>query len=581
MDIDSLPKLKVDELKAILKEKSVAFGSKDKKADLISKLREVLLQEADEAKKEVDTAADINQCNHTLDDTAPGADVVTTTESEAASTHSNSITTAHDADEIKVTEADNSTNEAGKSPNPADEKELAESTKNTTLHETATAPAFAKPNTETHTVDSSVLEENRLRELVLRQQLTARVRSSKPSTDVPAGTSPVIISAPGKEPTRNVRIDNFQRPWQLRTFQAYLAEQLDTIIEDAQIWVNNIKTHVYVTLSSVDEASKCIDFVSGKRYPETSTMLLIGNYTDVTAQEAPASLEAQAKPGDWQKLNGKLVAHGSPHRPDTNTPSPRSQNFTGVSESMNRLGGGLLRKAVVDAADSAKSAPLLGTGTDRLRQSRDIKDRIGEPVKRKLSEDDVEIPLETENGPGTPASKRTRLPGKAVAKAVDEEEVVTLDDLFKKTDAAPSLYWLPVSNEEAARRKSLNEKYLGDLGSANKTVAELSADSQDPRHSKIFSNNGAAGAHIRNTTKWGSSGNDRFDRPNDVRPPSYRENGPDREREMRQTGRGNRNSGPSSSWRDRSRDRVGGGRDGDRRDNMQPELAKYGPPPRR
>jgi apoptotic chromatin condensation inducer in the nucleus len=576
MDIDSLPKLKVDELKAILKEKSVAFGSKDKKADLISKLRDVLLQEADEAKKEVDTAADINQCNHTLDDTAPGADVVTTTESEAASTHSNSITTA---DEIKVTEVDNSTNEAGKSPNPADEKESVESTKNTTLHETATAPAFAKPNTETHTVDSSVLEENRLRELVLRQQLTARVRSSKPATDVPVGPSPVIVSAPGKEPTRNVRIDNFQRPWQLRTFQAYLAEQLDTIIEDAQIWVNNIKTHVYVTLSSVDEASKCIDFVSGKRYPETSTMLLIGNYTDVSAQEAPASLEAQAKPGEWQKLNGKLAAHGSsPHRPDTNTPSPRSQNFTGVSESMNRLGGGLLRKAVVDAADSAKSAPLLGTGTDRLRQSRDIKDRIGEPVKRKLSEDDVEIPLETENGPGTPASKRTRLPGKAVAKAVDEEEVVTLDDLFKKTDAAPSLYWLPVSNEEAARRKSLNEKYLGDLGSANKTVAELSADSQEPRHSKIFSNNGAAGAHVRNTTKWGS---DRFDRPNDVRPPSYRENGPDREREMRQTGRGNRNSGPSSSWRDRSRDRVGGGRDGDRRDNMQPELAKYGPPPRR
>lgn len=33
----------------------------------------------------------------------------------------------------------------------------------------------------------------------------------------------------------------------------------------------------------------------------------------------------------------------------------------------------------------------------------------------------------------------------------EEEEPIILDDLFRKTDVKPSLYWLPLSEEEVRR----------------------------------------------------------------------------------------------------------------------------------
>ncbi len=33
----------------------------------------------------------------------------------------------------------------------------------------------------------------------------------------------------------------------------------------------------------------------------------------------------------------------------------------------------------------------------------------------------------------------------------EEEEPVVLDEMFRKTDAKPSLYWLPLSEEEVGR----------------------------------------------------------------------------------------------------------------------------------
>ncbi len=42
ISLDSIPKLKVDELKEALRKKNIEFNPKDKKADLANKLREYL-----------------------------------------------------------------------------------------------------------------------------------------------------------------------------------------------------------------------------------------------------------------------------------------------------------------------------------------------------------------------------------------------------------------------------------------------------------------------------------------------------------------------------------------------------------
>lgn len=48
-----------------------------------------------------------------------------------------------------------------------------------------------------------------------------------------------------------------------------------------------------------------------------------------------------------------------------------------------------------------------------------------------------------------------------VQEVVEEEEPIILDDLFRKTDAKPSLYWLPLSEEEV--RGSARDPVLGGL----------------------------------------------------------------------------------------------------------------------
>ena len=41
-----------------------------------------------------------------------------------------------------------------------------------------------------------------------------------------------------------------------------------------------------------------------------------------------------------------------------------------------------------------------------------------------------------------------------IASQVDEPPPPTLDDLFQKTNTKPSLYWLPLTEDQAAKRKA-------------------------------------------------------------------------------------------------------------------------------
>lgn len=46
------------------------------------------------------------------------------------------------------------------------------------------------------------------------------------------------------------------------------------------------------------------------------------------------------------------------------------------------------------------------------------------------------------------AGRRRQTPTQAEVQDEDDEEPIVLDDMFRKTEAKPSLYWLPLSEEE-------------------------------------------------------------------------------------------------------------------------------------
>ena len=343
-------------------------------------------------------------------------------------------------------------------------------------------PHNDEPAKQTSSISSQQQEEQRLRELVLRQQLTAKARSPRP------GNNKSVI----RLPTQYVRIDNFQRPWNIRNFQKWLGDKLSVNIVDSQVWVNAIKTHCYIDFESIDLAEKCIKAVSGVKYPDTSTLELVGNFTVVSAGQAPTSSEAAMKPIEW--LSGSVTQtkqqqshtqHSQP-APAVVTPaivkvthSDQQQratvsattstgssvgNSTGTTNVFARLGAGagasvdLVRRAALLAADSAKSAPQLGAGTDRLR-----------PTKHKQQDEERETAQGSSHFENDHQQKKRKLSGSAVAieheenaaaGMEDDEEVnVSLEDLFKKTTATPALFWLPVNEVEASRRKELGTRY--------------------------------------------------------------------------------------------------------------------------
>jgi hypothetical protein len=553
LDPESLHKLKVDELKSILKERSVPFNAKDKKADLIQKLKEVLESEA-----QARSTAQVPASNETDGHEANGGANSSHVEAmDAVSPSKPSASDDNDSAHLAAANTENTDREELTLQRPVDKPEekaviVDDNINQSASSETQVGTQASSPPSDT-AATSVASEENRLRELALRQQLTARVRSPRPNPDRAPTTRP---------PTCNVRVDNLQRPWQLRTLQRYLNDSLGTNIADSDIWTNAIKTHAYITFGTVQDSEKCIAFLAGKRYPETNNTTLTANYTDVSAAQAPSSSEAQLKPGEWLKSDRSTVGSPGGKAPalqvDTDeaaqpsataATSPRTPTSGNV---LNRLGagGGLLRRAVVDAADSTKAAPLLGAGADRLRQN--IKDRIGEPTKRKMDEDNLE---EADDDRDAGDKKRSRLAGKAVAREQTEEEVLTLDDLFRKTEALPSLYWIPVSEEEASRRKALKEKYQGDPDTSARSTLD-------------FANRNNAGGPSASGNSQRLGMNQRTDRPHDARPPFREFSGSGRDR-----GRDSRDRGRVFGNRDRSRDRD--------RPPIRPELAKYGPPPRR
>lgn len=114
-------------------------------------------------------------------------------------------------------------------------------------------------------------------------------------------------SSSGDDSMTTVRIDNFQRPLQARALKEWLERICDTTIDDASLWVNQIKTHCYVDFPTLKLARQCVSRVVGQRFPSNSTIDLEADITSVSASEAPMSVEATLKPGAWKSSGGVAV----------------------------------------------------------------------------------------------------------------------------------------------------------------------------------------------------------------------------------------------------------------------------------
>lgn len=147
------------------------------------------------------------------------------------------------------------------------------------------------------------------------------------------------MSSTPRTPTSHVRIDNFQRPMTLRGLLDWLSEQLQDTIQESNVWLNGIKTHCYIDFPSIEAATKCIEAVSGKKFPSTNSNILEASYTDVSVEDCPTSSEAAQPPGAWKAIK--------------------------KDDSINSKSSGGDIKKVGEISEEGRSSKKMNKGTDR------------------------------------------------------------------------------------------------------------------------------------------------------------------------------------------------------------------------
>ncbi|XP_062098573.1 uncharacterized protein LOC133804418 [Humulus lupulus] len=207
-----------------------------------------------------------------------------------------------------------------------------------------------------------------------------------------------------KSPTSSLRIDRFLRPFTLKAVQELLGKTGNV----TSFWMDHIKTHCYVTYSSVEEAIETRNAVYNLQWPPNGGRLLIAEFVD--PQEVKTRVESPQVP----------VASAN--------------------------------AAPVASPNAAPVAPILSVtqAQQSPRQPRQQQQLTAPPS--------LPPPPPLSNPPQV--RERLPLPPPPPLPEKLDPPIVTLDDLFRKTKATPRIYYLPLSEEQVATKLAAQGKQV-------------------------------------------------------------------------------------------------------------------------
>ncbi|XP_019057410.1 PREDICTED: apoptotic chromatin condensation inducer in the nucleus isoform X2 [Tarenaya hassleriana] len=136
--------------------------------------------------------------------------------------------------------------------------------------------------------------------------------SRSDSTASEDGPKERVVPPPQKEPTNSLRIDRFLRPFTLKAVQELLGETGNV----TSFWMDQIKTHCYVSYSSVEEAMATRNAIYSLQWPPNGGRLLVAEF--VGPEEVKAKVEAP-------QTAATLSQPAPPQSLPPSQPSPRPQ----------------------------------------------------------------------------------------------------------------------------------------------------------------------------------------------------------------------------------------------------------------
>ncbi|GMI68648.1 hypothetical protein HRI_000534100 [Hibiscus trionum] len=137
--------------------------------------------------------------------------------------------------------------------------------------------------------------------------------SSSDSTDSEDTPKEQDVPPSQKPPTTSLRVDNFLRPFTLKAVQQLLGKT--GII--TSFWMDHIKTHCYVTYSSVEEAIETRNALYSLQWPPNGGRLLVAEFVDPHEVE---TLTSQHQPSAHQQVSPEKRLPVPPPSPPSDEP---------------------------------------------------------------------------------------------------------------------------------------------------------------------------------------------------------------------------------------------------------------------
>jgi len=248
------------------------------------------------------------------------------------------------------------------------------------------------------------------------------IRKEKEAQPLPSGEREVPPSE--KPESRTLFIDRFVRPFMLK----HARELLEKTGEIEYFWMNNVRSQCYVTYKTVEQAKTTRDAVYNLIWPPANHSRLIAEFS--TEEEALRRAElAQSRE---MPANQPQPSFRSPQ--PSIQPPPATISIKYDPRDLDRS------RSDLDRSRSDRDRP------DRDRLDRSRLDSQRSDRDRLVDSRDRLDPRDRDRRDTTRRDNRPQAPPPPPPK-------VTLETLFRKTQAKPCIYWLPLTDKEIEERK--------------------------------------------------------------------------------------------------------------------------------
>ncbi|XP_036590931.1 apoptotic chromatin condensation inducer in the nucleus isoform X3 [Trichosurus vulpecula] len=365
--------------------------------------------------------------------------------------------------------------------------------------------------------------EHEVKKVTLGDTLTRRSISQQKSgvsitIDDPVRTAQVPSPPRGKI-NNIVHISNLVRPFTLGQLKELLG-RTGTLVEEA-FWIDKIKSHCYVTYSTVEEAVATRTALHGVKWPQSNPKFLCADYAEQDELDFHRGLlpDRPSEP-KAEEQGGPRPLHPPPPPPAQPPHHPRAEQ---------REQERAVREQWAEREREMERR-------ERTRSEREWdRDKVREgPRSRSRSRDRRR----------KERAKSKEKKSEKKEKAQEEPPAKLLDDLFRKTKAAPCIYWLPLTDcqivqkeAERAERAKEREKRRKEQEEEEQKEREKEAERERSRQLEREKRR----EHSRERERERERERDRGDRD--------RERG--RERDRRDTKRHSRSRSRSTPVRDR------------------------------